>query len=315
MLKTRSARRTRWGVAAGALVPVVLFAAACGSSSGGGTAAGGSTGSTTSTPSSSVTKDAAAAALLPASIRSAGVLRVASDATYPPLESVGSDGKTIVGADADIAAGIGEVLGVKVDMVNTSFDTIIPSLQAKKFDLGISGFNDTVERQKIVDFVDYYKGGSSFFVKAQGGATINTLADLCGRKVAVEKGTTQLDDATAQSAKCKAEGKPAVTLLVYPDQNGANLALASGRADVSIADSPVAAYQVKQSNGQFKLSGQEYGVVLHGIAILKGNGLAPAIQAAVKSLIQQGAYAKIMAKWGIADDDTVSDPTINGATS
>jgi polar amino acid transport system substrate-binding protein len=314
MTKSRSARRALLAVTAGSLLPVLLFATACGSSGGDGGSAGSAASGGASGSAPSVTKDASAAGLVPASFRSAGVLRVASDATYPPLESIGSDGKTVVGMDADIAAGIGQVLGLKVQVMNASFDTIIPSLQAKKFDLGISGFNDTVERQKTVDFVDYYKGGSSFFVKANG-PTVNSLADLCGKKVAVEKGTTQLDDATAQNAKCKSAGQPAATLLVYPDQNGANLALSSGRADVSIADSPVAAFQVKQSNGQFKLSDQEYGVVLHGIAIDKGNGLAPAIQAAIKSLIDQGAYAKITAKWGIADSDTVSAPTINGATS
>ena len=73
--------------------------------------------------------------------------------------------------------------------------------------------------------------------------------------MAVEKGTTEQADAQKQSTKCKAAGKPAVTVLPFPDQNGANLALSSGRAELGFADSPVAAYQVKQSNGQFKLVG------------------------------------------------------------
>jgi polar amino acid transport system substrate-binding protein len=324
MSSSRSTRRAIvWTTCA--VLPSLLFVTACSSSKSSGSSGTGG-GSTTSaaagaSPSASAgtiptaTKDAAIAAKLPAAVASAGALKVASDATYPPLESIASDGKTVIGADADIAAGIGQVLGLKVTIANTSFDTIIPSLQSGKFDLGMSGFNDTKKRQAIVDFVDYYKGGSSFFVKASGGATINGLSDLCGKKVSVEKGTTQQDDATAQSTACTTAGKSAVTLLVYPDQNSANLAVSSGRADVGIADSPVAQYQVKQSGGLFKISGSEYGSVLHGIALPKGNGMAPVISAAVKSLIDQGVYAKIMAKWGIGDDDKVSDPTVNGATS
>ena len=73
----------------------------------------------------------------------------------------------------------------------------------------MSSFTDTKEREKTVDFVTYFSAGTSFYVKAQGGPTITSLADLCGKTVAVEKGTTQADDATAQNAKCKTAGKPA----------------------------------------------------------------------------------------------------------
>ena len=94
----------------------------------------------------------------------------------------------------------------------------------------MSSFTDTKAREKVVDFVTYFSAGTSFYVKAQGGPAINSLADLCGHTVAVERGTTQADDATAQGAKCKKAGKSGVTVNVYPDQNGANLALSSGRA-------------------------------------------------------------------------------------
>ena len=143
----------------------------------------------------------------------------------------------------------------------------------------MSSFTDTKARQKVVDFVTYFSAGTSFYVKAQGGPAINSLADLCGHTVAVERGTTQADDATAQSAKCKKAGKSGVTVSVYPDQNGANLALSSGRAQVGMADSPVAAYIVKQSKGQFKLSGKPYATAPYGIAIPKSSGLAKPVLA------------------------------------
>ena len=216
--------------------------------------------------------------------------------------------------DADLANAVASAMGLKAKIVNATFDSIIPGIQANKFDLGMSSFTDTKARQKVVDFVTYFSAGTSFYVKAQGGPAINSLADLCGHTVAVERGTTQADDATAQSAKCKKAGKPSVTVSVYPDQNGANLALSSGRAQVGMADSPVAAYIVKQSKGQFKLSGKPYATAPYGIAIPKSSGLAKPVLAAVKALMANGTYKAILAKWGISSG-AITNPKINGAIS
>jgi polar amino acid transport system substrate-binding protein len=292
---------------AGALVVVVaLVAAGCGGSK--------KSAETTTATTSTAAANSKIAAEVPAKIKSKGTLTVAADATYAPNEFIGSDGHTVEGMSPDLGHALAAVMGLKVKVVNASFDTIIPGLQSGKYDLGISSFTDTKERQKVVDFVTYFSAGTSFYVKAQGGAAITTLADLCGHKVAVERGTTQADDATAQSAKCKKAGKPAVTVLVFPDQNAANLALSSGRGQVGMADSPVAAYIVKKSSGQFKLSGTPYGTAPYGIAIPKGNGMAQPILDALKELMSNGTYMSILTKWGI-QAGAITNPTINGATS
>jgi polar amino acid transport system substrate-binding protein len=254
------------------------------------------------------------AAELPAAVKAKGTLIVAADATYAPNEFVGSDGHTVVGMDADLAKALAGVMGIKVKIVNASFDGIIPGLAAGKYDLGMSSFTDTRARQKVVDFVTYFSAGTSFYVSASGGPAIKTLASLCGHIVGVEKGTTQADDAAAQSKKCKAAGKPGVTVNVFPDQNAANLALSSGRAEVGMADSPVAAYIVKKSGGKFKLSGRSYGTAPYGIAIPKGNGMAKPILDALKVLMANGAYRKILVKWGI-QAGAITKPKINGAIS
>ena len=216
--------------------------------------------------------------------------------------------------DPDLAKALAAVMGLKVKVVNASFDGIIPGLASGKYDLGMSSFTDTKERQKTVDFVTYFSAGTSFYVKAQGGPTINTLADLCGHSVGVERGTTQAADATAQNTKCKTAGKSGVKVSVFPDQNAANLAISSGRAQVGMADSPVAAYIVKQSNGQFKLTGSSYNTAPYGIAIPKGNGMTKPILAALKVLMSKGQYKAILTKWNIASG-AITNPTINGATS
>jgi polar amino acid transport system substrate-binding protein len=298
----------RTAMSAGILA-LAIGAAACGSSSSGGS--GGSTGGTVTPagpgPASGV--NAAAAKLVPASIKSKGSILVAADASYAPNEFLASNGKTVVGMDADLAQAIGKELGLKVTVQNITFDSIIPGLQDGRYDLGMSSFTDTLARQKQVNFVTYFSAGTSFFVKANGGPTINTLADLCGKKVAVESGTTEEADAKGQGKKCK------VDVESFPTQSAANLALSSGRADVSMADSPVAAYQVAQSHGTFKLSGQAYGTAPYGIAVPKKAGaMDQAVKAALTDLISNGTYTKILTKWGI-QSGAITTPAINAATS
>ena len=285
---------------------LVLVAAGCG---------GGGSNTTTSTTTTTTTTGAAgsAAALVPASIKSKGTITVAEDASYAPNEFIGSDGKTVVGMDADLAKAIAHVLGLKANVVNATFATIIPGLAAGKYGLGMSSFTDTKEREKTVDFVTYFSAGTAFYVK-KDGPTINSLADLCGHSVGVERGTTQADDSTAQDAKCKKAGKAGVKVSVFADQSQANLAVSSGRAEVGMADSPVAGYIVQKSNGQFKLTGQPYNTAPYGIAIPKGNGMAPAVLAAVKALMKSGTYTTILKKWNVSPG-AITNPKINGAVS
>jgi polar amino acid transport system substrate-binding protein len=282
--------------------------AGCGSSNKSSTAATLSTSTTSSSVSSS--GGGKLAGEVPAKFKGK-TLVVAADATYAPNEFVGPNGKTVEGMDVDLANAIGKQLGTPIKVVNATFDSIIPGLAAGKYGLGISSFTDTKERQKTVDFVTYFSAGTSFYTKAQGGATVTSLADLCGKTVAVEKGTTQQTDAEAQSKKCGSNG---VKVLTFPDQNGANLAISSGRAQVGMADSPVADYQVKQSNGQFKLTGTPYGTAPYGIAMNKQSGLDNAVLAGIKQLMSDGDYKTILNHWGIGSG-AISNPVINGATS
>jgi polar amino acid transport system substrate-binding protein len=288
----------------------VLAFAGCGSSS----SSSSTSTATTTTTAGSNSANAAVVALVPASVKSKGTLVVASDATYAPNEFIAEDGHTVIGMDPDLMKALGEVMGLKVNVVNATFDTIIPGLAAGKYDVGASSFTDTLERQKTVDFVTYFTAGVSFYGKASGGPEIKSVEELCGKTVSVEKGTTEEEEAKAQSGKCTKAGKKSVTVLVFPDQNGANLAISSGRAELGMADSPVAAYAVKQSNGVFKLIGPTYGNAPYGIALPKGNGMTKPVQAALKLLIANGTYMKILEKWGV-QAGAITNPEINGAKS
>lgn len=292
---------TRGSFAVAGVIAAALAISACGSND--------SSSSTSTSAGITATKDATIAATVPSKYSSAGTLSVATDASYAPMEYVKDGTKDITGADVDLATALGQVMGLKPDVQNATFDAIIPGLAAGKYDIGMSSFTDTKEREATVDFVTYYEAGTSFFGK-KGGPAPNDLADLCGLSVAVEKGTVQADDAKAQDAKCPAD--KLINLLVFPDQNGANSAVISGRAQVSMADSPVAAYQVTQSDGQLVLVGTPYGTAPYGIAIPKNSGLAEPILAAMKNLIAGGQYTAILKKWGL-EEGAITDPAINGA--
>jgi len=274
----------------------VTVAAGCGSSNNdNGTS---STANLTATPDINVPKDATAAGEVPQSIASTGQLTVAADATYPPNEFIAKDGHTIIGMDADLAKAIGQALGLTPKISNVTFDAIIPALAAHKYDLGMSSFTDTKEREKTVDFVTYLTYGTLFYTNS-GGPTITALDQLCGHTVSAESGTTQADDIASQDTKCKDAGNPGVTAVILKDQNAVNLALSSGRADVAMADSPVVKYIVEQSGGQFKTEGQPYGTAPYGIAIPKDTGMTQAVLDAVKAVQANGAYDKIMEYWGL----------------
>jgi polar amino acid transport system substrate-binding protein len=303
-------RRVRAGVL---VVVAALIAAACASSTP-GSSGGTTTSSSAPTASGStitVTKDPTIAAEVPASIAAQGSVVVAADASYAPNEFVGTDNQ-VTGWDVQLGEALGKVMGVEWKFTNVGFDGIIPGLQSGKYGVGMSSFTITAERMQVVDFVSYYTAGTSFYVKAGSNTGITSLDTLCGHTVGVERGTTQSDDATAQSKTCTSAGKQAVTVQVFPDQNGANLALASGRVEAVMADSPVAAYAVQQSKGQFELSGQPYGEAPYGIALPKGNGMAQPTLDALKKLMADGVYTQILTQWGV-QLGAIDNPEINPA--
>lgn len=311
-------RRSGWGwrarLAPAALIAVALLASACGSSSSSSAPSASFSSSVSPTAAAGpfgATKDAAIAAEVPQSIASTGSVSVASDATYPPVESIAPGTTTIIGLDPDLGQAIGTVLGIKFNFQNVTFNKILLGLKAGQYDLGMSAFTDSKAREQTVDFVDYFKAGTSFVVRSDSSLSLTSLDQICGMTVAVESGTTEQSDASGQSKKCTAAGKKAVTVLAYPTQTQANLTLSAGRAQVMMADTPVAAYQVKLSNGKFKLEGA-YGVAPYGIAIPKNSGLAKPIMDAINKLISTGVYQKILAKWGL-QEGAVTTATINQA--
>ncbi|MEU9951255.1 ABC transporter substrate-binding protein [Streptomyces sp. NBC_01220] len=295
------------------------------------TACGDQTKSNSSDSASAKTSDGASAAasspadLLPADIKSKGVIKVGSDIAYPPVEFKDGSGKT-VGIDPDLAAALGKELGVEFQFENGTFDTLVTGLRAKRYDVAMSAMTDTKDRQegidpetkkKVgegVDFVDYFTAGVSIYTKKGDDQGIKTWADLCGKKIAVQRNTVSNDLAKAESKKCT--GGKKIAIESYDNDLQAQTRLRSGGADAGSSDFPVAAYAVKTSGGgkDFQIVGEQVEAAPYGIAVAKGNDqLTKAIQAALEAIIKNGEYEKIIAKWGV-EAGAVTEAKLNGGS-
>lgn len=250
-------------------------------------------------------------AMLPAKLKEAGTIRVASNVEYPPFEYYDTDNTTIIGLDKDLADVIGQKLGVKLEFENMSFDAIIPALAANRYDMAMSAMTDTEERRKKVDFVDYFISGGGFLVKQGNPKNIHGLADICGVTAAIDKGTTSVEDAKTASEDCVKTGKPEVDAKILPGTNDIVLALQSGRADVAMIDTAAGGYIAQQHQGAFEVPGPSYAPRPYGLVVPKGSDeLTKALQATVQSLIDEGTYGKILAKWG-QEAGAIAKSTIN----
>ena len=256
------------------------------------------------------TTAASAATKLPANIQKAGVINIGIDATYSPNEFKDKNGK-VIGWEVDLFNAVAKKLGVKTNYVIAGFDTILAGVKAGKYDIGLSSFTDTKERQASVDFVNYFSAGTQWAVKK--GVKLDPN-NACGKIVSAMTGSTQADDIKAKSDACVKAGKKAITLLTYDSGEQATSAVVLGRADATAADSPVLAYAVLQTKGKLALAGKIFGEAPYGIAVAKKSALAQAIQEAFVAVKKDGSYDSILKKWGV-EAGAVSNFTINGATA
>lgn len=251
-----------------------------------------------------------AATSLPANIKKTGVINVGVDATYSPNEFKDKAGKPI-GWEVELFNAVAKKLGVKANYVIATFDTILPGVKAGKYDVGLSSFTDTNEREASVDFVNYFSAGTQWAVRK--GVTIDP-DNACGKTVSLQTGSTQADDLAAKSADCKKAGKKEIKILAFDSQEQAFSALSLGRADATAADSPVLAYAVLQTKGKLALAGKIYGQAPYGLPIAKGSTLSKSIQEAFTAIKADGTYDSILKKWGV-QDGALKSFTINGAIS
>ncbi|GID31802.1 ABC transporter substrate-binding protein [Paractinoplanes brasiliensis] len=298
MLRTTPGRRAILGLAAAAAL--TLSMGACGSES--------DDSGTGSAPAPSASADTALADKVPADIKAAGKLTIGTDSSYAPNEFLDTDGKTVVGMDVDLFNAVAQKLGLTTEWTSATFDSIIPGVTTKKYSVGVSSFTINAERMKEVNMVSYFSAGTQWAAKA--GVTINP-DDVCGRKIAVQTATVQVDDLQARSKKCTDAGKKAITIDQYQKQSDATNAVNTGKDEAMLADSPVVAYAVKQTQGSLALVGDIYDSAPYGYAVAKDQTeFANVLSEAVKALIADGTYKQILDKWGVTAG-AITTPEVN----
>lgn len=264
--------------------------------------------------------DDALAEALPAEVADAKEVTVATNAPYPPFIDFVEEGNTedFTGLDHDLVVAIAARLGIAAEFQQQPFDGLVPGLQAGKYDAIVGGITDNFERQQTATFVDYSASGTGIAVAAGNPEGIATLADLCGTSVAAQKASKQvglLEDFSAE--ECSGDD---IEVTEYPQNTDAVQALLAGKADA------IAATRVNLLEDAEKLTGKVevvddpeapngYQASPNGIGFVKDDAeLAEAFRAALQSLMDDGTYEKVLAKYGqeaIGIDEATIDAAID----
>lgn len=248
---------------------------------------------------------------VPEAIKSTGKLVIGVNIPYAPNEFKDPEGK-IVGFDVDLMNAVAGTLGLTPEYREADFAKIIPSIQGGTFNVGMSSFTDSKEREEQVDFVTYFSAGTLWAQPAGGDVDPE---NACGKKVAVQATTVQeTEELPARSKKCTDEGKPAIEIVAFDSQDAATNAVVLGQADAMSADSPVTLYAIKQTNGKLAQAGETFDSAPYGWPVEKGSPLAQSLLQALEHLIETGTYKEIAANWGL-EEGMIDKPVINGAVS
>jgi polar amino acid transport system substrate-binding protein len=285
-------------------VGLALVLAACGEDGTGG-------GGTTTTQGAAPAVDQALAAKVPAEIKADGKILIGTDSSYAPNEFLDTDGKTVIGFNVDLFNAVAAKLGLKTQYEAAKFAAIIPGVESGKYEIGVSSFTINDERKQQVNMVSYFSAGTQWGTKTGNPAGVQP-DDACGKKVAVQTDTVQhTEDLPKRQETCKSAGKPAITVDPYQAQDQATAAVVSGKDDAMLADSPIVAYAVKQTNGQLELLGDIYDSAPYGYVVKKDQtDFAQALADAVKALISDGTYKTILTKWGV-EAGAIDNPAVN----
>ncbi|WP_442546117.1 ABC transporter substrate-binding protein (plasmid) [Arthrobacter sp. KN11-1C] len=260
----------------------------------------------------SLTKDAKLAALVPEKYVKAGITE-GNDGEFLPMRTQFQGVQR--GVDADVIRGIGAVLGLKVNDLQVDFDGLIPGLKSSRIDVIASSMADYKERQKEVDFVDYFQSAVSLVVAKGNPAGISTLTDLCGKKVATLRGSGAANAVDAESKKCTDGGKPEISVSLFPDTAATMNQLLTGRADAVTNDLPPAVYAAKtlQDGKAVEVAKQPlYTGFFYGLGFRKEDAaLRDAVKAALQHLIDTGWYANLLKSYGL-ESGALKTATTNG---
>lgn len=264
------------------LAAVLLFAlAACGSSESETTVA--SSGESAAADDSS----AAASDTSLEDVKKSGKLSIATSPDFPPFESL--EGDEVVGIEIDLLNMIAEKLGVELEINQMDFDSVLPGVQSGKFNVGVSGITVTEDRKKNADFtVPYFAAAQAIVVLKD--SSIKSKADLEGKKVSVQTGTTAEE-------YCMKNG---YDVSAYQANNDALSALTGGKVDAWVIDNETAIKMSEETNGKTVVLDEPMTTEPYSLAFKKGSSsLVDEINSYIESWLKDGTIEKIFEKYGV----------------
>jgi len=282
--------RSRWTLTA--LLAVFLIVSACGDDG----------PPPTATDAMSVELNA----LLPADIREAGVIKVGGPVTVPPGVYLKDDASTRTGYMTDLANAVGGLLGVEIEYVEMPFPSLIPGLQRGGIHMTLT-ISDKRTHHRVLDFVDYLADGLRILVPAGNPNSFDSLESLCGHTVAVLAGSNAVGVVTETNESCA----DPMEIKEFPAIFHAQLAVRSGQADATFGGGTALKHLAAtvENGTAFEVApGGPYTLQPDAFGFIKGNDeLRDAVRAAMQELVDNGAAAEILEKYGV-DSDGLYDP-------
>ena len=284
---------------------VLLALSGCGGAAAGTSGADIPKTQNTRDVSEGVQPDAAAVALLPESFKAKGQLTVAMDLSSPPMTFLAEDNTTPIGVNPDLARLVAKKLGLKLKFENTAFDTIIPGIDGGRYDFTATTMSATEERLKVLDMINYLKGGSAVAVAKDNPLKL-TNESLCGKNIGVTKGSTQQLKHLPNVSKwtCEEKGQPAINAITLPNVQEALTQLDSKRIDGVFYDASALAWANDQQPNHFTILQPRMDTRTNtsvAMGLKKGSPLTPALQKAIQSVLETPEYKESLEYWGLGE--------------
>lgn len=276
------------------------------------------TGCSTNTAASPAASSSAPSS--PAASSAAGkVVTLATDANYPPCESIEAGSETMVGFEPDIWNAIAAKLGITLKVENTDFDSLIPGVQSGRYDLAMECISDREAREKQVTFLDFIYAEISVVTTEKYAGPINDTDPLsvCGETMGAQTGFDTVDLIKNEiNPECVASGKKEVEIKEFPDAPATYNALYAGRVDFVVQDTAAAALLNKTAPVKLVIHENSKLPKLYlGMIFNKDNTATIAEwQKGLEAIIADGTYAEILKKWDISSL-ALNEPGINLATT
>lgn len=235
---------------------------------------------------------------------SEGVLKVCTSGEFPPMEYYETPGdKELVGFEVDVINAIAKGWGAKAEFVVGDFKGLLPSLDSKRCDLVASGILITPARLEKYDGIPYF-GSHVVMVTAANDADTKIPADVSGKVMAIEAGTSYEKMVADLNAELEAAGKAPVQVQTYPSASGVIEQILVGRATATITQDTTAAYRMLQVSGRLSIPYTYDQSENYGIYLRKSAGDRQMLKEALEALQASGEMKTLLQKWSLPETAT-----------